>query len=289
MKKNLLQRFIIIAVVTLLALWVVVGPRRRPSLSDFTLAGINKTLRENIRLGLDLKGGSHLVMRVQVEDYLKRITEENVAIGVREAAKAQGYDVKDVRGEASGDEYRVILEANDASKINEMRDELPKRVNDFGADVWSSRVDGNRITWEMREEAKNALSRRAVEDALRIIDTRINAVGVAEPTLQAHGAENSRQILLQMPGIQDPERIKALIVGESRLELMKVVGQPYPGGPTTYPTREAAIQSLGGQVPQNRRVLPYDERDEPTAAGQQPQPTPGEPTALGGRRKPRGR
>jgi preprotein translocase subunit SecD len=279
MKKNLLQRFIIIVVVTLLALWVVIGPRHRPTLADFTLAGINKTLRENIRLGLDLKGGSHLVMRVQVEDYLRRITEQNVAIGVREAAKAQGYDVKDVRGEVSGDTYRVILEANDASKINEMRDELPKRVNDFGPDLWSSSVNGNRITWELREEAKNALSRRAVEDALRIIDTRINAVGVAEPTLQAHGAENSRQILLQMPGIQDPERIKALIVGESRLELMKVVGQPFPGGPTTYPTREAAIQSLGGQVPPNRRVLPYDERSEPTAAGQQPQPTPGEPTA----------
>src|SRR5918993_3188074 len=129
MKKNLLQRFIIIVVVTLLALWVVIGPRHRPTLADFTLAGINKTLRENIRLGLDLKGGSHLVMRVQVEDYLKRITD-SVRLGIQGAAQAQGYPVKEVRSEVSGDTYRVVLEANDPSKLNEMRDELPKRVND---------------------------------------------------------------------------------------------------------------------------------------------------------------
>jgi preprotein translocase subunit SecD len=269
MKKNLLQRVIIIAVVTLLALWVVIGPRHRPTLADFTPAGINRTLRENIRLGLDLKGGSHLVMRVQVEDYLKRLTE-SVVFGVQSAAQAQGYNVKEVRPEIVGDNYRVILEANDASKINEMRDELPKRVSDFSSDIWTANVSGNRITWEMRNEAKNALSKRAVEDALRIIETRINAVGVAEPTLQEHGAENSRQILLQMPGIQDPERIKALIVGESRLELMKVVSPPNPSPIQTYPTEQAAIQSLGGQVPPNRRVIPYDERNEPTRAGEQP-------------------
>ncbi|MDQ3687350.1 MAG: hypothetical protein M3430_17390, partial [Acidobacteriota bacterium] len=74
MKKNLLQRFIIIAIVTLGSLYIVFGPRRAPKLSDFTLAGINNTLRENIRLGLDLRGGSHLVMRVKVADYLKRLT-----------------------------------------------------------------------------------------------------------------------------------------------------------------------------------------------------------------------
>ena len=54
---------------------------------------------------------------------------------------------------------------------------------------------------------------------------------------------------------------------ESRLELMKVVGASAPAGITTYPTEEAARASLGGTVPPNRRVLPYDERNEPTAAG----------------------
>ena len=65
MKKNLLNRVIIIVLVTLGGLWVVIGPRRMPTLADFTPAGINNTLRENIHLGLDLRGGSHLVMQVQ--------------------------------------------------------------------------------------------------------------------------------------------------------------------------------------------------------------------------------
>src|SRR5918999_897765 len=107
MKKNLAQRVIIIAVVTLASLWVVVGPRHRPTAKDFTWQGINDTLRENIRLGLDLRGGSHLVMQVKVEDYLKRLTE-NVAVGVQDAARAQGYNVKEVRPEVSGDSFRIV-------------------------------------------------------------------------------------------------------------------------------------------------------------------------------------
>src|SRR5215218_8794691 len=112
MKKNLLQRVIIIAVVTLASLWIVVGPRHRPSLADFTPAGINKTLRENIRLGLDLKGGAHLLMQVEVGDYLKRMSE-NVAAGLQAAAQEAGFPVKDVRAEVAGETYRIVLEGGD--------------------------------------------------------------------------------------------------------------------------------------------------------------------------------
>ncbi len=262
MKKNLLQRFIIIAIVTLGSLYIVFGPRRAPKLSDFTLAGINNTLRENIRLGLDLRGGSQLVMRVKVADYLKRLTENN-ALAVQNAARDAGYAVKEVRPEVSGSDYRIVLEANDAAKINEIRDELPKKVD---LSAWTANVNGNRITWELTTAAQRTLSEQAVDQAYRIIDSRINAFGVVEPTLQKHGAQGSNQILLQMPGIDDPERIKKLLVGESRLELVHIVSPPSPAPAQRYPTQEAAIQSLGGTVPSNRRVLPYSERDEPTSA-----------------------
>ncbi|MDQ3803779.1 MAG: protein translocase subunit SecD [Acidobacteriota bacterium] len=278
MKKNLLTRVIIIAVVTLASLWIVVGPRRRPSLQDFTGQGINRTLRENIRLGLDLRGGSHLVMQVKVEEYLAKLTE-NVATGVQRAAAEQGYNVTGVRHEAAGGEYRIIVDAADNSRLSEMRDQLPRRTNDFDPSIWDSSVSGNSLVFQMRDAAKDALGDRAVEDALRIIDTRINAIGVAEPTLQAHGAENSRQILLQMPGIDDPQRVKEMIVGQSKLELMKVVSPPNPSPMQTYPTREAAVASLGGSVPLNRRVLPYSDRDEPTAQGARPQGQPNQPSA----------
>ncbi|HWW76874.1 MAG TPA: protein translocase subunit SecD [Pyrinomonadaceae bacterium] len=278
MKTNLLTRVIIIALVTLLGLWIVVGPRHKPTLNDFTLAGLNNTLRENIHLGLDLRGGSHLVMQVQVQDYLRRLTE-GAAVGVQNAAREQGYDVKEVRPEISGNDYRVVLVANDTSKLQEMRDNLPRKVNDFDPNTWSSSASGNTITWQMTDAAKSQLGTRATQDALKIIDSRINALGVAEPTLQEHGSSNSHQILLQMPGITDPERVKDILKSESRLELMKVVSPNNPAPMATYPTEEAAKASLGGTLPPNRRVIPYDERNEPTQAGTSPDHKPGEPSA----------
>src|SRR5215204_1400582 len=274
MKKNLLQRVIIIAIVTLLALAAILWPRHTPTRNDLTAAGVNNILRENINLGLDLRGGSHLVMQVQVQDYLRRVTE-NVYNGVQTAARDLGFEIKEARPEISGDSYRVVVVANDTARISDMRDQLPRRVNDFDPSAWSSSVSGNTITWELTDRAKTELGSRATEDALKIIDTRINALGVTEPTLQAHGSTNSHQILLQMPGIDDPERIKELLKSESRLELMKVVGPGYPAGLTTYPTEEAARQSLGGTVPSNRRVLPYVERDDasPTAPANPNTPT----------------
>lgn len=278
MKKNILRRFIVIVIVTLVCLYIVLGPRRRdaqgklelPKARDFTAQGIKQTLRDNIRLGLDLKGGTHLVMQVQTDVYLKRLTE-NTAQAVDVAAKAAGYNVKEVRPDASNGNYAITLTTDDASKLNEMRTELPKKVD---LQNWTANVSGNSITWSLTSTAQRALSESAVDQAYRIVDSRINAVGVAEPTLQKHGGQNSNQILLQMPGIQDPERVKKLLAGESRLELMKVVSPSNPAPLKTYTTKEEAVASLGGQVPPNRRVLPYSERDEPTAAGQNATPTP---------------
>src|SRR5215212_5766480 len=146
MKKNLLQRVVIIVIVTLLGLAAIFWPGRAPNAGDFTLAGLNNILRKNINLGLDLRGGSHLVMQVQVQDYLKRLTNDTTE-GVRKAAAAQGYDVKEVRPEVNGNDYRIVLTANDNSKIAEMREQLPGKVNDFGATIWTPNVSGNTITW----------------------------------------------------------------------------------------------------------------------------------------------
>src|SRR3954469_25965093 len=95
-KKNLLQRTIIILLVTLAAIYVVIGPRRKPTRQDFTWNGIKNTLQENIHLGLDLRGGSHLVMQVQTDEYLAKLTADNAA-AAQQAAKDAGLPVKDAR------------------------------------------------------------------------------------------------------------------------------------------------------------------------------------------------
>ena len=111
-KKNLLQRIIIIVVVTLLGLYAVIGPRRKPTLKDFTWSGIKASLENNIHLGLDLKGGSHLVMRVKTDDYLKGITESD-AVAAENVAKDAGIEVKQSKWEASPGNYRVMVEVAD--------------------------------------------------------------------------------------------------------------------------------------------------------------------------------
>src|SRR5213080_215482 len=112
-KRNLLQRAIIIGIVTVVGLYVVIGPHgRRPHFNDLKWSGIKANLTNNIRLGLDLKGGSHLVMRVKTEDYLKRLTEDS-AIAAQNAAKDAGFDVKDSHAVTSAGNYQVVMTIGD--------------------------------------------------------------------------------------------------------------------------------------------------------------------------------
>lgn len=261
-KKNLLQRTIIIVVVTLVSLYIVIGPRHRPTLSDFSWTGIKRSLASNIKLGLDLKGGSHLVMRVKYEEFLKTLTQTN-ANAAETAARDAGLPVKQVRAETSGGNYALVLELTDGSRVGEVDDTVRKKVD---LQEWTSSVSGNTVTWTLPVTNQRALAEQATEQAKRIIDSRLDAVGVAEPLVQRHGSQSSYQILVQMPGIQDPERVKQLLKAESKLELVHVVSPPSPSPIQTYATEEEAKQSLGGTVPNNRRVVPYFERDEPTAA-----------------------
>ncbi len=259
----------IIIVIFLLGVYIVFGPRRVPTGKDFTWSGIKQNLAENISLGLDLKGGSHLVMRVKTDDYLKVLTENNAQAALtaaKEAKDAEGnlLPVKDVTNVAQNGTYSVTLNIDDASKAQTVIDEVKKKV-DFTQ--WGDpSVSGNSIVWSLPSRAQEVLKEQAVEQALKIIESRINLFGVKEPTLQRHGSKSSGQILLQMPGVDDPERIKKLIGADSNLMLMKVAGDSFQ----TFPTEEAAKQSLGGIVPPNRRILPYVDDDTTSVTKQTP-------------------
>jgi preprotein translocase subunit SecD len=262
-KRNLLQRSIIIGIVTLVGLYIVIGPRgRRPHFRDFTFSGIKTSLRKNINLGLDLRGGTHLVMRVKVEDYLKKLTVDN-SHAIRKAAEDAGFPPKDVKEQIGAGDYRIILEAADATKLKEIQDAAKQKVD--LAD-WSVSTSGNTITWSLPGTAQRALAEQATAQADRIINSRLDNFGVTEALVQRHGSQTSNQILVQMPGMQEPERVKALLRAESRLELVHVVSPPSPSPAQTYATKEDAIASLnsGGNIPPNRRVLPYAERDDST-------------------------
>jgi len=270
-KKNLLTRVIIIAIVTILGLYLVIGPRRRPHLRDFTWSGIKSTLAANIKLGLDLQGGSHLVMRVKTEEFLRRMTEDNY-VAAQNAAKDAGFEPKGGRADAANGTYRVVLQLADASKAADVKAAVEKKVELGDTSVWNYSASGDQLSWTMTQAAQLTLAENATTQALNIIDSRVNALGIAEPTLQTHGAQSSHQILLQMPGVQDPERVKEILKGESRLELVHVVSPPNPSPAATYATEAEAIASLNsaGALPPNRKIYPYSERIERTADATDP-------------------
>src|SRR5215211_2006656 len=232
-------RTAIIVAVTLLGIYLVVGPRRAPSAADFTWEGVKNNLARNVNLGLDLKGGSHLVMRVKTDEYLKRLTTNNESAALLAATEAKdesGAPLPIVDGSyvAENGNYQVVLNVSDPSKNAAIIEAVKKKI-DFSQ--WTETESGNSIIWSLPPREQARLKEQATDQALKIIDSRINAFGVKEPTLQRQGRADSGQILLQMPGVENPERVKELVRGESRLELMKIVSAANPSPVTTYPTR----------------------------------------------------
>ncbi len=248
-------RTLIILAITLVGIYLVFGPRGSVSASDFNWQGIKNNLAKNINLGLDLKGGSHLVMRVKTDEYLKKLTEGNEAAALAAAKDAQ-LPVNAGSYVAENGNYQITLNLTDASKAQEVIDAVRKKI-DFSA--WSENTSGDSIVWTLPTQAQAKLKEQATDQAMKIIDSRINAYGVKEPTLQRQGRSDSGQILLQMPGVENPERVKALVGAESHLSLMKVVSPPSPNL-QTFPTKEAAEAATAGAP--NQKVYPYTDRDE---------------------------
>ena len=266
MKNNgLLIRTAIIIVIAVIGIYLVFGPRDGISANSFTLQGIKNNLANNINLGLDLKGGSHLVMRVKTEEYLKRLTENNESAALTAAKDAQ-LPVTDASYVAENNNYQITLNLSDASKASEVIEAVRKKVDLVN---WTQSTSGNSIIWSLPLQIQSKLKEQATDQALKIIESRINAFGVKEPTLQRQGRPDSGQILLQMPGVENPERVKALVGETSRLEMMKVISTPNPNL-QTYPTKEAALATIGGKESDTRKVLPYVERDETPTANQNP-------------------
>lgn len=266
---GLIIRTAIIVVITLIGIYLVFGPRTRPTTADFTFEGIKNNLANNINLGLDLRGGSHLVMRVKTDEYLQKLTE-NTAQAAMTAAQDAKLPVASNTTVAENGNYSISITLSDPAQTQAVVDEVKKKVDLIN---WTENVSGPTVSWSLPAAMQEVMKKQAVDQALKIIESRINAFGVKEPTLQKHGAETSGQILLQMPGVDDPERVKGLIGSESNLALMKIVSPPNPSPVTTYPTEEAAKQSLGATIPPNRRILPYAERDDSATPGATPDPS----------------
>src|SRR5829696_7965084 len=121
-------RTVLIIVITLAGIYLVFGPRRTPTSADFTWQGIKTNLADNINLGLDLRGGSHLVMRVKTDEYLKTLTE-NTAQAALSAAQDAQLPVTGDTVVAENSTFSAALQLGDASQAQAVIDEVKKKVD----------------------------------------------------------------------------------------------------------------------------------------------------------------
>ena len=195
-------------------------------------------MEKQLKLGLDLKGGVHLVLRVQTDDALKSETQTEME-RVREELTNRKIPFTNVEL-VSSTQFRVegVPQDQDAA----FRAAVQETVTNFDR---GSGAGGN-YPFTMKPNIQVNLRDESVVQARQTIERRVNELGVAEPSIAQQGA-NGDQIMVQLPGVSDVERAKGIIQSTGRLEL-KIVEQ----GPS--PTRESLL--VNGQVPSGMEIVP---------------------------------
>ena len=220
--KNLRWRVLTILVVVGLAIWAIYPPDQK------------------IKLGLDLKGGVHLVLRVQTDDAL-RIDTETTMEQLREAVETKGISGVTVAA-LDPTRFRVegVPQAQDAA-FREAANEVQATFNrESGA--------GGSYTFVMKPNLVVTLREDAVTQALQTIERRVNELGVAEPVIARTGSSND-QIIVELPGVTEVARAKEIIRSTALLELKMV-----EDGPAS--TKDTLLQTRNGVMPGNMEVLP---------------------------------
>jgi len=203
-----------------------------------------------IHLGLDLRGGIHLVLQVVVEDALNATTDDAVNTA-RDQAARKGIQVASV---SRSSPTRLSVEGVEPARVKDMRDLL----QDFFRANWEVRDAGEgRLTVQMTDLYQRQLKDQTVQEAIRTLERRVNALGVAEPVIAATGSRGD-QILVQLPGVTDVEQAKRMIKTTAQLSLKLVEN--------SAATQETLLQGVGGKLPDNMDLL------------QGPSDTPGQPT-----------
>jgi preprotein translocase subunit SecD len=193
-----------------------------------------------IHLGLDLRGGIHLVLQVVLEDALNATTDDAVNT-TRDQAARKGIQVAAV---SRSSPTAFSVDGIEPARVKDMRDVL----RDFFHTGWEVREAGEgRLTAQMTELYERQLKEQTVQEAIRTLERRVNALGVAEPVIAATGNRGD-QILVQLPGVTDIEQAKRIIKTTAQLSLRLVE--------TQAASRETLLSGTGGKVPDNMEVLP---------------------------------
>ena len=244
MSKRIRNRLFVSAVITALAVVLFAG--FPPSMAN---------VQERIRLGLDLKGGTHLVLQVVTEDSIRAETDQAIE-RMTEALSADGIAFRQTSRQADN---RFEIVGVDPSRDSEFRRILTDQFGEWNILSTAGAVP-NTYTMGLETATEVVFRDQAVEQAIQTIRNRIDEFGVTEPTIQEHGGPGEYEILVQLPGVDDPARVKNLMQSTALLELKLVDSGPFPN-------QQAVVASYGGAIPPNLELLDSVE-DSASGAGE---------------------
>jgi preprotein translocase subunit SecD len=206
--------------------------------------------QQKVKLGLDLKGGVHLVIRVQTDDALK-MEVELTAERLREQLQQRGISGVTVTAEPPSRVRLAGVPPDREAEVRALAEEQTGQrfVRESGA--------GGEQVYALRPSELTNLSEGAVDQALQTIERRVNELGVAEPIISRHGTAGN-QILVQLPGVTDVNRAKEIIRATARLEFKIIEDGPFP-------SQEALLQSRNGVLPPDMEVITGADRSQPGA------------------------
>jgi preprotein translocase subunit SecD len=200
MNPQLKWKFIFILIVILLCIFGLVGMPQFPT----SLAQVKQNLADRIKLGLDLKGGSHLVLQVQVDEAIGQRCDQAI-----DQLTKQLHEKNIVFGEMRRQSDTQILVRNvDTNTSGQFRDIAANQFPDWTLAPAAGETNGYVLT--MKPSVVAELRKNTMDQSLETITRRINALGLTEPTIAFTG-RGDNEILVQLPGEGDPARAKAVI------------------------------------------------------------------------------
>lgn len=236
MNSTLRNKAIFVLATILICLYGIVGlPKSKDELI--------KNWNDNIKLGLDLKGGSQLVVQVQAQDAFKAEADQTIErLKVEMQKDGVSYvamDRNDPQTLVEADSIEILVKGIAVDKVAAFREVVTSRFP-----TWNlNSVSGSDFKLTYKPTEAGTLRKETLERSIRTIENRINGLGLTEATVQQRGgSKNESEVLVQMPGVDDPARVKALISTGAVLSITDVKGGPFPD-------RAQALAQNGGVLP----------------------------------------
>jgi len=233
MNKNLTWKLVVIVGILLVFLAGIFGIPK-----DWSGKGILASITDRIHLGLDLRGGTHLILQVQVNDAVN-VDSDNAIARLKEDMRTRKINYADItKPDPISHPEMLVVKGITPDQTSDFKSIVSDRLPEYDA------TSGAENSWTVQMKAQNLadLKNRAVAQAIETIRNRIDALGVSEPVIQEHGL-GQYQILVQLPGVDDPARVKEIMQSTAMLEIKQSLGGPYSS------EQQALQEHVGGLPP----------------------------------------